>query len=88
MPDGSKWDVPVHLIAHDRAKYYGDNSNPEDSYDDEYAFAIDNEEVLQDWAENNMDWSDVRPQAIKVEAASEVDYDDGWVNGEKDFVEY
>lgn len=82
MPDGSKWDVPLEVIASDRATYYAREYN-ETLSDDE---RNDIEEVL-DWASNNMDWPEVADRATKVSEAAAPDYNEGWINGHKEVVE-
>ena len=76
MPDGSKWDVPLRLIARDQAAYYKTTIDEE----------LKNENALLDWAPNNMDWSDVAEWAKRVDGAT-INYQDGWVNGDKEIVE-
>ena len=75
MPDNSKWDVPITVIANHRAEYFGENY-PKIS--DKYA--------LLDWAANNMNWEDVVLQAQKV-LEPDVDYQEGWINGKKEIIE-
>ena len=95
MPDESQWDVPGDLIAKSRAAYYAklDSERGEGSYDEIYAreleYTLGNSGELEDWAANNMNWSDVSHAAVKVlsVASKEPDYQDGWVNGEKEVVE-
>lgn len=89
MPDGSKWGVPVEVIARSRATHYAhefggdvDRSLAEDTMP---LFESDDYEV-EDWAANNMNWSDVEAQAKMIQAA-ETDYQEGWVNGEKAVIE-
>ena len=85
MPDGSKWDVPADLIAQHRAAYFlKDRSAPE--FDKQVQWDLDHPENLIEWAEGDMNWSDVRIHATRVFDGS-VDYQDGWVNGEKEVVE-
>ena len=91
MPDGSKWDVPVYVIAKNRAEWYAhefggdvERSLAEDTLP---LFEADAFEI-EDWASNNMNWSDVEVYAHKAKPGPEVDYDEGWMNGDKDVVEY
>lgn len=95
MPDGSRWDVPAQIIAEHRARYYAKHDSGEESgeeygrvYRDELAYALDSDDELQDWAANNMNWSDVSAQATRVQEApaKEPDYEEGWVNGEKEVI--
>lgn len=96
MPDGSKWDVPANIIADDRAKHYAYNDSPvgatEESeeyksiYAQEYQYTLDSSYELKDWAANNMDWRQVVGSAVLVSHAP-VDFQEGWVNGEKEIIE-
>lgn len=86
MPDGSKWGVPVEMIARNRAEHYAsefggdvERSLAEDTIP---LFESDDYEV-EDWASNNMNWSDVAAQAKKLQDAPEPDFQKAWVNGEK-----
>lgn len=94
MPDGSKWDVPAHMIANDRATYYteklvGTEKAKEMEYKAEYDYAMSHNDELQDWAANNMNWDDVKDQARMVaqHEMSDDDFQEGWINGEKEMVE-
>jgi len=90
MPNGSKWDVPVMIIARDRAKYYKDefDNNIEKSlHDDTLPLFESNEYEIKDWASNNMNWDDVKEFAKQVpQSNTETDYQEGWINGEKEIV--
>ena len=89
MPDGTKWDVPAHLVADHRAKYYAKNDTDNEHdyaevYRKELEFTLGNSDELIDWACNNMDWDMVKDSSKKVSPASvRCDYQDGWVNGPK-----
>lgn len=80
MPDGSRWDVPAETIARNKANHYADEP-------DEFENTMKDEDDLMDWAANNMNWSDVAGCAIKVLASAPVDFQEGWMNGEKEIVE-
>jgi hypothetical protein len=90
MPDGTLWDVPVDVIARNRAAHYAcefegdiERSLAEDTLPcfEESPFEI------QDWAANNMNWSDVAAVARRVALlVKPVDYEEGWVNGRKTIV--
>lgn len=84
MPDGSKWVVPVRVIALNRAKHYahkfGGDVERSLNEDTMPLFRSDDYEV-KDWACNNMDWEDVVLFAQRVEDAPPPDYQEGWVNG-------
>jgi hypothetical protein len=91
MPDGSKWDVPAHLIAEDRARYYADKEpvgpGRSATYLDELNATLSDSYELTDWAANNMNWSDVAKRATRASGPDDVDYQEGWVNGDKEIVE-
>lgn len=89
MPDGSKWDVPVTIIAEHRANYYKHefNDNIKKSLIEDTLPLFEDEFEIKDWAANNMDWSDVAKFATRVLfTTDEVDYQEGWVNGEKELL--
>lgn len=85
MEDGSKWAVPVRLIAEDRAKYFADleySGNVEESLKDDTIPLFESDDYeIHDWASNNLNWDEVKAHAIQVKAA-DVDFQEGWVNGE------
>lgn len=85
MPDGSTWGVHLDVIAFHRAQAYqhefGDDLQRSLNEDTLPLFASDSDEVGH-WAANNMDWEFVARHARQLYPAT-VDYDDGWVNGEK-----
>lgn len=85
MPDDSKWDVPVLLIAQHRArqlvKFY-----LESSFDEAVKFALEDEKEIIDWVANNMSWADVVLQAQIVNEGGKVNYQEGWVNGKKEII--
>lgn len=89
MPDNSVWQVPTEFIARHRAAYYAQEHGItfEESLE-QYTLPLfyDDSYEIQDWAENNMNWADVEPHATMIRPG-EVDYNDGWVNGEKGFME-
>lgn len=89
MPDGSKWDVPVMIIAKNRAKYYKDEfgGDVEKSLkEDTLPLFIDDYEI-HDWAANNMNWDDVKAFAKKApDEKREIDFQEGWVNGDYEII--
>lgn len=90
MPDGSTWAVPVRVIAEDRAKYYADefDGSVEKSLEEDTAPLFEEDDyAIEDWAANNMDWSDVEEFAKELEEEKEVDFQEGWVNGDKEIIE-
>lgn len=88
MQDGSKWDVPVGAIAMHRANYYKSeycNDLSESLKQDTLPLFEDVPYEIKDWAENNMNWSDVSHVA-KMVRPPQVDFQEGWVNGEKELL--
>lgn len=87
MNDGTRWDVPAEVIARSRAKYYSD-TDTEITYDEEFSFTMEDDFELRDWAANSMNWADVKPFAVRApDVPKEApDYQEGWVNGEKEIV--
>jgi len=85
MPDGSRWAVPLMVIATDRARHYArefdgdvERSLAEDTLP---LFASDPYQV-HDWAANNMNWSDVVHAAEQLTPPEATDYQEGWINGD------
>lgn len=74
MPDGSVWQVPASLIE----KNYSDCHDGDELLDGDH---------LMEWAENNMNWDEVKHAATRIKCAPPVDCQDGWVNGEKRVVD-
>lgn len=90
MPDGSKWGVPVEIIARDRAKYYAhefDGDIERSMAEDTIPLFDGDDYTVEDWASNNMNWSEVQSQAVKIQDP-EIDYQEGWINGEKRVIEW
>lgn len=93
MPDGSKYDVPVEIIARNRAKHYADKEFDGDierslAEDTMPLFQSDDYEI-HDWAANNMNWSDVKDHATLASLPEDGDESrqEGWVNGEYEVIE-
>lgn len=87
--DGSVWAVPVMVIAADRAKHYAHefDDNVQRSLDEDTMPLFDNDPFeIEDWAINNMNWSDVASHAFKMKEAPPPDFQEGWVNGTKNVV--
>ena len=90
MEDGSEWDVPVDIIARDRAEHYADefDGDVERSLaEDTLPLFAEEPYEVQDWASNNMNWDDVAHRAVCYRKAPPPDFQEGWVNGEKRVVE-
>lgn len=89
MPDGSVWAVPVDVIALSRATYYASEfcGDVQTSLDQDTLPLFNSEPFeIEDWAANNMNWEDVVKHARLIKEG-ETDYQEGWVNGEKEVKE-
>lgn len=89
MPDGNRWAVSAQVIARNCTEYYAKREGfAEGSNDWKEAWdrVYDHDHILMDWAENNMDWSDVKGAAFLLPGhlPPPCDYRDGWVNGRKE----
>ena len=84
MPDGSKWSIPVSVIASDRAAYFAKEFDGDEdrSLEDTLQLFESAKYEIADWAKGNMDWDDVKDFATLVETSDEVDYQEGWMNGD------
>lgn len=86
MPDESVWAVPVEVIAINRATSYASEfgGDVQTSLDQDTLPLFNSAPFeIEDWAANNMNWSDVAAQARLIREG-ETDYQEGWVNGEKE----
>lgn len=89
MPDGSEWAVPVEVIARNRAREYADEFGGDierSLSEDTVPMFSDDDYEITDWAQNNMNWSDVERFAVCVKEAAK-DFQEGWVNGDKEVVD-
>lgn len=89
MPDGSKWDVPVHVIARNRATYYAYefDGDTERSLKEDTLSLFKDDYHIRDWAANNMNWNEVVKHAIRLHITPEPDYQEGWMNGAQEIVD-
>lgn len=90
MPDGSRWGVPVMVIARHRAAEYAHEfgGDVERSLAEDTIPLFESDEFeIKDWAANNMNWSDVQQHAGRMAHSTvEPDYQEGWINGPKELV--
>ena len=96
MPDGSKYDIPLSIIATDRANYYAKREGGEFNskewhkvFNEEYNITMEDDYEGLDWLANNMNWKDVKSYAVKVEdyVLTEADLQEAICNGEKEIIE-
>ena len=91
MSDRTVWRIPVLVIAENRAAAYAevDGVYFMDSLENDTRplFEADDYEIT-DWACNNMNWSDVSPVAVQVDAPlPESNYQRDWTNAEMEVLE-
>jgi hypothetical protein len=93
MSDGSQWDIAALYIARDRAAWYANNDTGENNgaaydevYQEEYAYTMENNYELTDWASNNMNWEDVERYANRVQEPVAIDMGKEWVNADKTII--
>lgn len=84
MPDFSVWRVPTQIIAEHRIVYYFKvyGISREQAVAETKELFTQHPFYIEDWAANNMDWAGVKAHAVQV-SGSEVDYQEGWINGRK-----
>lgn len=88
MEDNSKWAIKVSAIAANRASYYKHefDNNFERSLDEDTVPLFESDKYeIHDWAANNMNWDEVRHLAVCV-SPSDIDFQDGWCNGEHEVI--
>lgn len=88
MADGSKWGVPVEMIARHRAQHYahefGGDIERSLAEDTNPLFESDEFEI-HDWAVNNMNWSDFDGHQMKLAEPPAQDFQEAWLSGAKGF---
>jgi len=88
MPDGSLWGVPVEIIARNRAEHYASEFGGDverSLVEDTVPLFEGDDYTIQDWAVNNMNWSDFNGHQVKLAGAPEPDFQMAWLSGEKGF---
>ncbi len=90
MADGSIWGIPVEMIARDRAAFYASEFDGDISRSLSEGtiplFESDDYET-KDWALNNMNWSDFNGHQVMLSGPEEIDFQKGWLEGDKGFAE-
>lgn len=90
LPGGEVWGVPVDMIARDRAGHYAtefDGDIERSLKEDTLPLFADDEYEIEDWAVNNMNWSDFDGHQIKISDGGEHDFQGAWMDAEKGFAE-
>lgn len=76
--DGSTWAVPVHVIAMNHAMSYAPEQDVIRYLHEETIPLFGDPNEIQDWAQNNMDWSDVEREAVKVFESKKLNFQKEW----------
>jgi len=90
MPDGSKWGVPVEMIARHRATQYAhefDGDVERSLIEDTLPLFESDDYAIKDWASNNMDWDYFVGHQFRLSYEQPPDFQGAWVNGKKEVVE-
>ena len=86
--NGDEFGIPVRVIAENRADYYADidgYDKESNEWEQEVQNAINSEYDIEDWAANNMNWSELEPYAEPLDK-SDIDYEDDWGDADKKVV--
>lgn len=92
MTNGDIYGIPAAVIAEDYATYYKgkpENDDMEKRRFDYMMGLFDKKDYdFEDWAQNNMDWDDVKHCAVLLKRGEvKVDFQECWVNGKHGFLE-
>lgn len=90
MNDGSTWGVPVSMIALDRAKHYASEFGGDverSLHEDTFPLFEKDDYAIEDWASNNMNWSDFDGHQVKVAEAPPINFQEAWMDGEFGYVD-
>jgi hypothetical protein len=91
MPDGSRWDVPIRVIAENRAAHYADEFEGDVARslaEDTGPFFEEDPSEVTEWSSNQMNFSDFGTLAVKVnDPAPTFDFEEGWRCGRRVIVE-
>lgn len=88
LPDQSVWGVPIAMIAQDRAKHYAhefDGDVERSLAEDTLPMFEDDTYNIEDWACNNMNWSDFAEHQVKISDAPKPDFQEAWMSGDKGY---
>jgi hypothetical protein len=83
--NGDEFGIPVRVIAEHRANDYAETDGYEkesNEWEQEVQYAMNDEYEIEDWAANNMNWSELEPFATLLDK-SDFDYEDQWGDADK-----
>lgn len=96
MPDGSVWGVPVAVIAQHRAASFAHEfgGDVERSLNEDTLPLFEDTASIKDWAESQMTLNSLGGNHVILSEATITsndegwfDFQDGWTNGAKDFID-
>lgn len=86
VSDGSTWGVPVEMIARNRATHYAHEFGGDierSLAEDTIPLFNESDYDIQDWAVNNMNWSDFTGHQVKLLEGTGIDFEEAWMECEK-----
>lgn len=84
MPDHTRWEIPVSVIAWHRAKHqaeYFEGNFRNSLKEGTIPLFTQRPYEIEGWAKKHMNWSDVKNNAVQIASKILVDYQEGWQNG-------
>jgi len=97
--NGDQFKIPAGVVANSRATYYAthdegaltdDNKKAwNEAFYKETEYTLSDNYELTDWLFNNMDWEDVKDDAMAISEKKDYDYEEHWneITEEDDNVE-
>ena len=87
MENGDVYGVPAEVIAKHYAEAYAEEDYQK-NYDLMMSWFDKKDYEFEDYAANNMDWKDVSYYAQLLKTKRQVDFQEGWVNGEHGYTTF
>lgn len=82
MADGSRYSIPLRIIATDRARALSENGgcsgNFSEALSDSFKLFESNPKKLKDWIYDNITWTEIKHYATKLRDPDPVDYEESW----------
>lgn len=90
MTNGDIYGIPAQVIAENYAEFF--KGKNERIFQEQFDFMMDmfdrKEDAFEDWAQNEMNWDDVKHCAVLLKRGEvKVDFQNCWVNGKHGFLE-
>ena len=86
LRNGESWAVPLHFVADNRAKYYA-AKDKDTTYEEEYAYVMEDEYEGVDWFHNNMNPSDLKDHFKLVDEAPHISFNEMFQDCEASIVD-